>query len=206
MQYNNCIAAMMSFINVANKWKEPLHPAVAEQFAICLSPFAPHIAEELWANHLGCGRPRRESLFESPGQSSCPSASCRHAARGSIAHAEWPELRAAAEVSEIRITVQFNGKARGAVVVGAEESKEGVLAAVEADLSFDTFAGKRRAVPEARFSIRGGYKRRPPVSAGALGAQLRDVRCIFVPGKVVNFVSATARKKKQKKKKAEEGE
>jgi len=47
MRYNTAIAAMMEFVNAAGKWSE-LPRGAAEPFVLVLSPFAPHIAEELW--------------------------------------------------------------------------------------------------------------------------------------------------------------
>ena len=47
LSFNTAISAMMIFINEANKWEE--HPrSVVEPFIKLLSPFAPHISEELW--------------------------------------------------------------------------------------------------------------------------------------------------------------
>jgi len=48
MRFNTGISAMMEFVNAATKWggapKEVLEP-----FALLLAPYAPHIAEEFWA-------------------------------------------------------------------------------------------------------------------------------------------------------------
>src|SRR5262249_19151962 len=47
MRFNTAIAAMMEFINHVTKLE--VRPRVAlEPFVLLLSPFAPHIAEELW--------------------------------------------------------------------------------------------------------------------------------------------------------------
>ncbi|KAH9315233.1 hypothetical protein KI387_023860, partial [Taxus chinensis] len=45
--YNTAISAMMEFMNAAYKW-ENRPKSVLEKFVLLLSPFAPHIAEELW--------------------------------------------------------------------------------------------------------------------------------------------------------------
>jgi leucyl-tRNA synthetase len=47
MRFNTSIAKMMEFVNLAKK-QERLPRAIAEKFVLVLSPFAPHIAEELW--------------------------------------------------------------------------------------------------------------------------------------------------------------
>ena len=47
MRFNTGISAMMEFVNGATKW--PNRPRAAlEPFALLLSPYAPHLAEELW--------------------------------------------------------------------------------------------------------------------------------------------------------------
>ncbi|KAG0499134.1 hypothetical protein HPP92_003825, partial [Vanilla planifolia] len=46
-RFNTGISAMMEFINAAYKWDR--HPrAVIEPFVLLLSPYAPHMAEEIW--------------------------------------------------------------------------------------------------------------------------------------------------------------
>ncbi|EPS62658.1 hypothetical protein M569_12134, partial [Genlisea aurea] len=46
-RFNTGISAMMEFINAAYKW-EMLSRPIVESFVLLLSPYAPHIAEELW--------------------------------------------------------------------------------------------------------------------------------------------------------------
>ena len=102
MRFNTAIAAMMEFVNKANKW-DRMPEAVAESFVLLLSPFAPHLAEELW-HRLG------------------------HA--DSLAYAPWPEVNEAyLEEDEIEIPVQVNGKVRAAITVAADADEEAVLAA-----------------------------------------------------------------------------
>src|SRR5690625_6461414 len=48
MRFNTAIAAMMEFSNGAAKW-EAVPKTVAETFVLMLSPFAPHLAEEIWS-------------------------------------------------------------------------------------------------------------------------------------------------------------
>ena len=47
MRFNTGIASMMEFVNGATKW-ENRPQAALEPFVLLLSPYAPHIAEELW--------------------------------------------------------------------------------------------------------------------------------------------------------------
>ncbi|PIR77333.1 MAG: leucyl-tRNA synthetase [Candidatus Magasanikbacteria bacterium CG10_big_fil_rev_8_21_14_0_10_38_6] len=43
---------MMEFVNEANKWETVPH-SIAKRFVLLLSPFAPHVAEELWQKFGG---------------------------------------------------------------------------------------------------------------------------------------------------------
>ena len=47
MRFNTGIAAMMEFVNGATKWADRPRAAL-QPFVLLLSPYAPHIAEELW--------------------------------------------------------------------------------------------------------------------------------------------------------------
>ena len=106
LRFNTAIAAMMEFVNEANRW-DAVPREVAESFVLLLAPFAPHIAEELWAR-LG------------------------HEA--SLATAEWPEGDESHLVSDtVEIAVQVNGKLRGTVTVPADAAKEAVLEAARAE-------------------------------------------------------------------------
>jgi leucyl-tRNA synthetase len=95
MRFNTAISAMMVFINEAITWQTKPLP-VMKTFLQLLAPFAPHLAEELWA--------RLHSTF---GQT-VPS----------LAYAPWPKFDAALLVeSEIEIPVQVNGKLRDVIKV-----------------------------------------------------------------------------------------
>ena len=48
MRFNTAIAGMMEFINGAQKWEGLPPKAAVEPFVLLLSPYAPHLAEELW--------------------------------------------------------------------------------------------------------------------------------------------------------------
>jgi leucyl-tRNA synthetase len=95
MRFNTAISAMMVFINEAMTWQtKPL--SVMKTFLQLLAPFAPHLAEELWA--------RLHATF---GQTA-----------PSLAYAPWPKFDAALLVeNEIEIPVQVNGKLRDVIKV-----------------------------------------------------------------------------------------
>jgi leucyl-tRNA synthetase len=78
-----------------------------EALVLMLSPFAPHMAEELWEM---LGHP------------------------GGVVAAGWPAFDAeVAKASEITVPVQVNGKLRGRVTLDADASEEDIRAAALAD-------------------------------------------------------------------------
>jgi leucyl-tRNA synthetase len=95
MRFNTAIAAMMEFVNAALHWQTKPLP-VMKTFLQLLAPFAPHLAEELWA--------RLHSTF---GQRAT-----------SLPYAPWPKFDPALLVeSEIEIPLQVNGKLRDVIKV-----------------------------------------------------------------------------------------
>jgi len=52
MGFNTAIASMMVFVRDVQTADEPIGASAAEQFALLLAPYAPHLAEEIW-NALG---------------------------------------------------------------------------------------------------------------------------------------------------------
>jgi len=83
MRFNTAIAAMMEFVNHLTKL-EVRPRSVLEPFVLILSPFAPHLAEELW-QALG------------------------HA--NTLAYEAWPKYDPAlTKADEIEVPVQVNGK------------------------------------------------------------------------------------------------
>jgi leucyl-tRNA synthetase len=101
MRFNTAISAMMVFVNEAMTWQgKPL--LVMKTFLQLLAPFAPHIAEELWA--------RLHATF---GQTA-----------PSLAYAPWPRFDAALLVeNEIEIPVQVNGKLRDVIKVSVNATQ-----------------------------------------------------------------------------------
>ena len=98
MRFNTAISAMMVFVNEAMTWQNKPLP-VMKMFLQLLAPFAPHLAEELWA--------RLHSTF---GQTA-----------PSLAYAPWPIFDPALLVeSEMEIPVQVNGKFRDVIKVAVD--------------------------------------------------------------------------------------
>ncbi|MFH1965995.1 MAG: leucine--tRNA ligase, partial [Acidobacteriota bacterium] len=100
MRFNTAISAMMIFIDSAMKW-EIKPKSIIEPFILLLSPFAPHISEELWYI-LG------------------------H--ENTLANEPWPEFDPKLlKTDSINVVVQVNGKKRATITVPAGAEKEAVL-------------------------------------------------------------------------------
>lgn len=102
LRFNTAISALMEFINGA--MAKPLALSTLKSFSLLLSPFAPHLAEELWAR-LG----EQESLTE----------------------ANWPLWNDTLLVEEVvTVVIQVNGKKRGSVEVAAsiaDDALQGIV-------------------------------------------------------------------------------
>jgi leucyl-tRNA synthetase len=116
LKFNTAISAMMVLVNDLTKL--PVRPRAAiETLLHLLSPFAPHMAEELW-RQLGHEK--------------------------TITYEPWPESDARYLVkSEVEIVFQVNGKVRGKITVVSGADKETVEAAARALPAFAEWtAGK----------------------------------------------------------------
>ena len=118
MAFNTAISAMMEFINEAYRAKG-IHKTQAERFVLVLSPFAPHLAEELWQRLRG--KDWKDSLAREP----------------------WPAFDPALVIDqEIEIPVQVNGRLVGRIKVPKDASQEDVRKAATADAKVaDRLAG-----------------------------------------------------------------
>jgi len=106
MAFNTAIARMMEFTNFFLK-EDPRPRCAMETFTLLLSPFAPHLAEELWAA-LG------------------------HA--HTLAYEPWPQFdEALIREDSIEVPVQINGRVRSRVRVPAESDQAALEAAARAD-------------------------------------------------------------------------
>ena len=105
MRFNTAISAMMELTNACTKM-DAVSREILEPFALMLSPYAPHLSEEMW-----------ERLGHS----------------GSNSQAAWPEADESLLVEDtVDIGVQVNGKMRGTISVSLETTQD---EAMEAALS-----------------------------------------------------------------------
>ena len=102
MRFHTALSALMVFVNEAQK-AATLPRSMAEGFVLLLSPFAPHLGEELW-HRLG------------------------HAQ--TLAYEPWPTYDPAMDTDEtMTVAVQVNGKLRATIELAADADKGAVLAA-----------------------------------------------------------------------------
>ena len=113
LSYNTAIAAMMEYMNAMRAGERTPRLGEVKPLVQLVSPFAPHIAEELWSV-LG----ETKSVFDSG----------------------WPAYDAAlVEDERITMAVQVNGKTRGTVQVGKTATQDEVMAAVMEDAGLAKF-------------------------------------------------------------------
>jgi len=97
MAFNTAISQMMIFVNEYSRLPQIGKRAI-ESFVILLSPFAPHIAEELW-QRLG------------------------HS--GTITYQPWPEFdEALTKDLQVELAIQVNGKVRDRMTFSADADEE----------------------------------------------------------------------------------
>jgi leucyl-tRNA synthetase len=106
MEFNTAIARMMEFVNFFTK--QTVRPKSAmERFVLLLSPYAPHICEELW-QLLGHD--------------------------DTLAYHPWPAFdEALTKEDTIEVPIQINGKVRSKISVPADISKAELEAVAKAD-------------------------------------------------------------------------
>ncbi|KXK15983.1 MAG: leucyl-tRNA synthetase [Chloroflexi bacterium OLB14] len=104
-EFNTIISSLMELLNEMYKAREagavgtPEWNEATEIYIKMLAPVAPHIAEELWTNHLGKAY--------------------------SIHQQMWPSVdESAAKDDSIEIPVQINGKVRDRIIVPADAGEE----------------------------------------------------------------------------------
>ena len=113
MKFNTAIAAMMSLVNEFGQ--NGCTKGDMKALITMLSPFAPHIAEELW-EMLGYG------------------------AQGFACQQPWPEYDESKTVASVlNLVVQVNGKVRANIQVPADADNDAIVAAAQADEKVQKF-------------------------------------------------------------------
>lgn len=112
LRFNTGIAKMMEFVNVAKK-ETVIPKSVMEKFLIVLSPYAPHLAEELW-NRLG------------------------H--KQSITKEQWPVADAQYLVeTTVVMTVHINGKRKAEITLDKGLDKDAIIALAKKEPNVSRF-------------------------------------------------------------------
>ena len=113
LSYNTAIAAMMEYMNALRAGERRPHRAEVEPLVRIVSPFAPHIADELWE---------------------------RFGHRQGVLDSGWPEYDPALiEEDTIDLVVQVNGKMRGKIRVPRDIDRDAALVAALAEPSIAKF-------------------------------------------------------------------
>ncbi len=108
LKMNTAIAALMTLVN--EFYTRGLTRGDLEQLILMLSPFVPHMAEEMWEN-MGFAAKYEKMAMQMP----------------------WPVFDEAKTVdAEVEMAVQVNGKLRGTVIVPLDSSEEHVVEAAMA--------------------------------------------------------------------------
>ncbi|HMS16757.1 MAG TPA: leucine--tRNA ligase [Planctomycetota bacterium] len=126
LRFNTAVSRMMEMVNHLTGLTER-NRGVLSDFIKVLSPFAPHLCEEIWSR-MGQG--------------------------DSLAYEPWPVAdRSRLEETELVLPVQINGKMRGRITVAIDATEAEVLAAIRADPSLGRQLGER---PPAKVFYRVG--------------------------------------------------
>ena len=108
MRFNTGIAAMMEYVNFLYK-QDTIPTSCVTPLFVLLSPYAPHVAEELWS---------------------------RAGHDTSVALADWPEYDEAHLVeATVEIAVQIMGKVRGKIAIAPDADEDTAVAAARAEES-----------------------------------------------------------------------
>lgn len=121
--FNTAISAMMELVNALYTYKEAakepnaglIYEAISDLIKM-MSPFVPHITEELWRGAID--------------------------ANSSVHEQSWPECdEEALKVDNVEIVLQVNGKVRGRLTVPAEVTKEELEKIAMADANVQAHIG-----------------------------------------------------------------
>ncbi len=112
MRFNTAVSSLMILSTLMEK-AEVVGEADYKKFLQILAPFAPHMAEELWA-----------LLGE----------------KKSITLSKWPEYdESLMKESEVKIMIQINGKLRGEMLVASDENEESIKQKALADRTIEKY-------------------------------------------------------------------
>ena len=121
LAFNTAISQMMVYVNELNRLDEIPKKAL-ETLTLLLSPYTPHLAEELWS-----------MLGHEP----------------SVAKAEWPSYDEAKTVDdEIEIVIQVNGKVRDKMMLSRTASKEEMLEAAKKSEKIQSWTDGKTVIKE----------------------------------------------------------
>ena len=108
LHFNTAIAAMMAYLNAVRAGGRTPRRSELEPLLLLLAPYAPHIAEELYARMGHAG--------------------------GIFGNAAWPDYAPSKLVAEtVEIAVQVNGRLRGRIELAPDAAEEDVLEAARAN-------------------------------------------------------------------------
>lgn len=117
--FNTAVSSIMELVNGLTKYSPEVHPTLyreaLEALILLLSPFIPHVTEELW-QWIG--------------------------KEGSVHQQQWPTYDEEALVlDEVELAVQINGKVRDKLVVSTSASREEIEKQALAQERIQTFIG-----------------------------------------------------------------
>ena len=124
LRYNTAIAALMEWYNYISKIKDQISKIEAENFLKLLAPFAPHMAEELWARVSRGERVPRVSRGKGVSPRGTRHTFTTRDTFSSIHLQSWPKYDPKfLEEDEVTIVVQVNGKVRETIKVESGKLK-----------------------------------------------------------------------------------
>ncbi len=119
LNFNTAISQLMIFVNEFLN-ADPKPRAAIETFVLLLSPFAPHLSEELW-EQLGHG--------------------------GSLAYETWPAYdESKIAVDSVEIIIQINGKVRSKFRAPVDSGEEALKKLINDDANVQRHLGGRKIV------------------------------------------------------------
>jgi len=121
-KFNTAISQLMILVNAMQKVSH-LPKKGLTKFVKLLSPFAPHLAEELWREVLGNTE--------------------------TITYENWPEWdEELTKDDEIELAIQVSGKLRGTITVSADITKENAIAQAKENENVQKFLEGKEVVKE----------------------------------------------------------